>query len=724
MNRFNVALLNNIPRTFEYEAKFPVLPGSRVKVPFGKNNNTTRMAVVIDSNNTNSGRKPKTISELCDSIPTLPDIKLINFAASYYAVSLGCVLNTALPKLLRNGDALCKPLSQDLYKLTPLGQSSVVKGKKRQAIKRALVEPAALKTIKETVPTVQKGDLVKLMKEGLITCSQEYSADHSVQWGISELIFSLIPMNELQQSVYDSVFSSLARNDRRPFLLYGITGSGKTNVYFHLIADVLREGKQVQIILPEIGLTPQLIERFEKAFNVPICVMHSGLNDTQRLHSYNMARFGQAAIIIGTRSSVFVPLANPGLIIIDEEHDSSLKQTQNSFSYHARDLAIVKASQCKIPVLLATATPSFESLYNVTAKKYQLLTLNKRATGTLPEITIQDVRGKATQATLTTETISEIGRHIARGGQVIVYIGRRGYAPVLGCPSCGWVKICSGCDKPMVYHLQSARLQCHNCSKSAKMPTSCPACNNNDFEFTGVGTERIQKELTLQFESASVTRVDSDAMRKKGVLANTLKACSEGLHQIIVGTQILTKGHDFPNVTLVVICGVDDVLNSGDIRAKESLSQLIYQVSGRAGRRDERPGKVIIQTVEPDNSLLVSIKENDYITTAHGLLSERSEFVIPPIYSMGMLQLHEFSLDVGMWQLSKVRDYILQHVSNIICGDVTPGPIPKRKGRYTVQLPVYSKTKGTISTFVKLHKNKIENIAGKYQVTFDIDPIY
>ena len=377
-----------------------------------------------------------------------------------------------------------------------------------------------------------------------------------------------------------------------------MTGSGKTEVYLRAIARVVARGEQALVLVPEISLTPQLVERFAARFAAPLAVLHSGLTDAERLHAWRAARSGAAPVVIGTRSAIFAPLARPGLIVVDEEHDASYKQ-QEGFRYSARDLALARAQRLQVPVVLGSATPSLESLERVRAGRTHAARAaesHRRGAATRAASWSTCARTRGVQG-IATPTLLAIKRHLAAGGQVLLYLNRRGYAPSLFCPGCGWVAPCPRCDARLTVHLREHALHCHHCGAQRALPATCPGCGT-EVKPVGQGTERIEETLATLCPGVPLARIDRDAMRRRGVLEEILRRVHAGELRLLVGTQMLTKGHHFPDVSLVVVLNADQGLFGTDFRAAERLAQTIVQVSGRAGRA-ERAGEVLIQTEYP-----------------------------------------------------------------------------------------------------------------------------
>ena len=420
-------------------------------------------------------------------------------------------------------------------------------------------------------------------------------------------------------------------------LLDGITGSGKTEVYMHLLEKVLSEGKQALVLVPEIGLTPQLLRRFRNRLGLEPAIIHSGLSAGERLEAWAAARSGRAALVVGTRSALFTPMPRLGIIVLDEEHDASFKQ-QDGFRYSARDIAVKRAAELDIPVVLGSATPSLESLSNAAGGKYNWHRLRERATNApLPAWRVLDMRQQNTLNGLSATALEAIGETLDRGEQVMVFLNRRGYAPVLMCQQCGWNGSCERCDAHLTWHKSMGRLCCHHCGAQRPAPQLCPECRADALMGAGAGTQQLEESLEQRFPGFPVLRFDRDRTSRKGVMHQQLEQVREGDPCLLVGTQMLAKGHHFPVVTLVVIVNIDQALYSADYRALERMGQMIQQVAGRAGRM-EKAGTVILQTLHPEHAALELLLSQGYEAYARWLLEERQLAGLPPAGYQALLR--------------------------------------------------------------------------------------
>lgn len=512
-------------------------------------------------------------------------------------------------------------------------------------------------------------------------------------------------------------------------LLHGVTGSGKTEVYLQLIREALEAGKQALILIPEINLGPQTLARFEQRFNARIALLHSAVNDRERLDAWLAARDGEADIIIGTRSALFTPMKNPGLIIIDEEHDGSYKQ-QEGLRYHARDLALVRARQENIPIVLGSATPSLESLHNAYTGRYGLLRLNHRAGGAqAPRFLRLDVKSRPLDSGISGPMQQAIGQTLAAGQQVLVFLNRRGFAPTLLCHDCGWMSECPRCDARMTVHQRSGELRCHHCGYDERVPRQCPQCNKVDLRPVGAGTERAEERLSILFPDYPVLRVDRDSTSRKDAMNQLFATIQRGQPCILVGTQMLAKGHHFPRVTLVAILDADGGLFSGDFRASERMAQLIVQVAGRAGRAEE-PGRVIIQTHLADHPLLVQLTEQGYFAFAEQALSERRAAGLPPFAHLALLraEAHKPGQAEGFLDeaCAAAEQLLAEHnLHGIELLGPVPAPMERRAGRYRAQLLLQANARAPLHRLINAWLLLLEHMPSGRQVrwSLDVDPV-
>ncbi|HTQ99415.1 MAG TPA: primosomal protein N', partial [Candidatus Acidoferrum sp.] len=509
------------------------------------------------------------------------------------------------------------------------------------------------------------------------------------------------------------------------FLLEGITGSGKTEVYLQRIAEVLAEGKQVLVLVPEINLTPQTITRFSRRFNARIVAFHSGLTEKQRLQGWLEARNGSAHIVIGTRSAVFTPLAKPGLIVIDEEHDDSYKQ-QEGFRYSARDVAIYRASMLKIPVLLGSATPSLESLHNALSGRYRLLRLTRRAgIAKLPEVKLFDLKMQQSHAGISELLQQQIADTLHANQQVLVFINRRGFAPMLLCRDCGWIAECSRCERSFTLHRQPSALRCHHCDAQKPVPRNCPQCGSSALDATGLGTERSADYLAGLFPDYPVLRIDRDSTRTQGRLEQLMQTVHSGIPCIVVGTQMVAKGHHFPNVSLAAVLDADSGLFSADFRAQENLGQLLTQVAGRAGRGDIA-GKVIVQTYHPRHPTLLQLVQEGYGNFARALLNERAQGHLPPFVHFVLVRAEAGNQALPLELLRELATSLLQHAPRELkLFGPMPSPFGKKAGLFRAQLILQAPRRSTLQKAGTHITAWLETapLARKVRWLVDVDPI-
>ncbi len=669
--------------------------GTRVRVQFGARK---LIGLIVDkaANSSLPINKLKSVTEVLDDEPIFDNdlLSLLFWAADYYQQPIGEVLFTALPAVLRKGK-LITPATNTLYKLsadqnldTQLGRAP----KQRLITELLSTRPQGLdaEAIAKHIPGWRSA-MNALLNKNLVEKTQQEKISESPS---TVAATEKLNLNTEQQHAYEELSTKL--NKFNCCLLDGVTGSGKTEVYLSLAKDVLAMDKQVLILVPEIGLTPQLLQRIESRLGEKVHLMHSGLNDNERAQTWLATKTSKANIVVGTRSAIFLPFSKLGLIIIDEEHDLSFKQHEG-FLYNARDIAVFRAKQLKIPILLGTATPSFETQHNVNNQRYQKLVLSKRAKdSSIPDVKLVDMRSKASSDGLSNELIQAMQAELANDNQILLFLNRRGYAPTILCQECAWIAECSRCDARMTFYKNRNILKCHHCLKEEKVPEICPTCNSDKFLWLGEGTQRIENKLKEIFPDTAITRIDRDSTRKKNSLEEKLNDIHAGKHQIIIGTQMLSKGHDFPNVTLVGILNVDHGLFSTDFRATERLAQLLVQVAGRAGRSAKK-GKVLLQTYLPEHPLLNCLLAEGYAAFSKEALKIRKECAFPPYTFMLMVRARANNMDLTQNFLQDVKSIL---VKNNLRGVTIYGPIPalmeRKAGMYQSQLIVFAQHRKSI----------------------------
>lgn len=725
-----VALDTPLRRTFDYlrDVDAPAaMAGQRVRVPFGRREKIG-FIVSIESQSDVDREKLKRISSYIDERPTFDAtlLALLRWAADYYHHPLGEVIATALPKLVREGATL--QARSFGWALTPAGRHALDAGE----AKRAPQQRALLERLARDNAVVAEDDLadwprwrdhIRSLRERGWAERQELEPAHSPPPSQPEGSATAIPEPTPDQRAALETIIASGDTGYRAWLLQGITGSGKTEVYLRLTERQLRAGRRVLILVPEIGLTPQLVGRFAKRFEgVPLAVLHSGLTDTQRLEAWRRTHDGSARLVLGTRSAVFAPIPELGMIIVDEEHDASFKQQEGGFRYSARDLALVRAQQLDIPIVLGSATPSLESLHNVTLGRFQHLSLPRRAGNAQPPtLKLIDLRAEHVHAGLSTTAATTIEKHLADQGQVLVYINRRGYAPTLACTACGWVAPCLSCDARLTVYRNAARLRCHHCGADRELPRQCPQCGYA-VKTVGQGTERIEESLAETFQGVGIARLDRDVVRRQDELEAVVSRIASGDARILVGTQMIAKGHDFPDVTLVVVLNADQGLFSTDFRAAERLAQTIVQVAGRAGRGDRR-GEVLIQTEYPEHPLLRGLLEGGYEAFANAALAERESAAWPPFARLTALRASALQADWATDFLAAARRAAPK--ANVRLLGPAPAAMAKRAGRFHAQLLVESGDRAALHRFLDRWVPAVEALPEVRRVRWalDVDPL-
>ncbi len=715
-----VALPVPLPTLFDYlppDGELPA-PGSRVLVPFGRGR---QVGVVVEAGveaAVGAGRLKRTLAAL-DEAPLL-DAELMDSlarAADYWQGAPGEVYANALPLALREARPL-PDLRPERWALTVAGRSALDAGSRRGgslALLQALAaSPLDAQVLHEQLPGWRDAAR-RLAAAGLIERSSE-----AVDAASASPLQAPVLSGE-QQVAVDAVAAELHRF--QAFLLDGVTGSGKTEVYLALIEQVLARGRQVLLLVPEIGLAPQTVRRLRARLGVAVEVLHSNLAEGDRARAWLRARSGEARVVLGTRSAVFTPLPQAGLIVVDEEHDGAYKQ-QEGFRYHARDLALLRARALGVPALLGSATPSLESLANVEAGRYRTLHLRARpAASRPPQVQIVDMRGQRLEHGLSPSLLTAVAETVARGEQALVFRNRRGYAPVLLCHACGWHAECPRCEHPLTLHAGRGRLACHHCDYQARVPAHCPACGASELKPQGQGTERLEEALAAQFPEVSVLRIDRETTRRRDAFEDLLDGLREDRPAILVGTQMLAKGHDLPNLTLVAIVGVDEGLHSVDFRANERLAQLVVQVAGRAGRA-RKPGRVLLQTHHPEHPLLRQLLAQGYAAAAQALLGERRLAQLPP-YG------HQALLRADAQQRPPVDAFLAEAAAALPAGHALQlagpmqAPMPLRAGRHRGQLLLEADTRGVLHEALRAWMPQLAGLPSARRVrwSLDVDPI-
>ncbi len=698
--------------------------GVRVRVPFGSRELVGIFMGFVTDSDFPVAKLKSVIAVVDDNSLISNDIlELCLWASDYYHHPLGEVLVNSLPILLRQGKSLVTH-QENYWHLTTAGQNvdlaHLVRAPRQiEALSYLRLHPEGLSANQLRLQGISKTITSALSEKEWIV--ERLVQEMPVGYKSSEEGVSLM-LNAAQQVAVSAI--QAASDSFHVFLLDGVTGSGKTEVYLQAISQVLKDQKQVLVLVPEIGLTPQTIQRFRERFSVSVIALHSSLSEKERLNAWRLAHSGEAKILIGTRSAIFSSLPHLGLIVVDEEHDLSFKQ-QDNFRYHARDLAIMRAHFKKIPIVLGSATPALETLYKAQQGKFTHLILPNRAgAAQLPQFSVLDIRNKQLEEGLSQSILEEIRQHLQRGEQVMLFLNRRGFAPVLMCHSCGWMAICKRCDMRMTYHKQTQRLHCHHCDSQARLFTQCEACGEKELQPVGMGTERLEHALQKNFPEYSIARIDRDSTQRKGSMEALLEAIQSGEHRILIGTQMLAKGHHFPNVTLVTIVDADGGFFSADFRALERMGQLLLQVAGRAGRV-EKKGKVIIQTHHPDHPLLHQLFHGSYQQFATTILQERLVTALPPYSYFALFRAEAYQLQHATNFLQEVKKLFNPVSKELQLLGPLPAPMPRRAGRYRVQLLLQANQRPMLQSFLKGLLPEVEKIKMKQRVrwSLDVDPV-
>ena len=699
----------------------PPTRGCRVRVPLGR---SQRIGVVI-AHTRQSELPPEKLKAVIEAVDTEPVIAsdllaTLQWCADYYHHPIGAVMSQALPVLLRRGRSPVQA-PQGPWELSPAGSARDVNTVRRRARRQAealeLLHRAGSAGDREFRAAGIASEVLRRMSDrGWIRRRTGHTPT-----GPAQSRDTPPQLTDEQQHCLDAI--AAAPDGFRTFLLQGVTGSGKTEVYMRLIARQLAAGRQSVLLVPEIGLTPQLISRLRKRFATKLAVMHSGLPAATRLDAWQAVRTGKAKLVVGTRSAVFAPFPHPGLIIVDEEHDPSYKQ-QDGFRYSARDLAVVRARQLNIPVLLASATPSLESVHNAVRGQYRPLTISRRigAAG-IPAMRFIDLNLHAVHHGLSTPLVTAIQQHLDADCQVLLFLNRRGFAPVLLCPTCGTAEDCGRCDARLTIHASSGRLRCHHCGRMQPLNWACAACGSERVA-VGAGTQRISGELAALFPEARIARLDRDSAARKGGAGNVLASVERGDTQILVGTQMLTKGHDFPRVTLVGVLNADQGLFGTDFRSTERFAQILLQVAGRAGRGD-RAGEVLIQSHYPQHPLLRRLADQDYTAFAELALAERRASGWPPFSHLILWRAEATRREPAHAFLEQVAATARGRVDGVSVLGPAPPCMERRGGRFRAQLLLHCSRRPPLHRLMDELQPLAQSwpAARRVRWSVDVDPI-
>jgi len=728
-----VALDTPLRRVFDYlpldEQSVPPPLGVRVSVPFGRRK-LIGVLVSIASESTIASAKLRSVLEILDTAPIFDTatFDLLKWAADYYHHPIGEVFAAALPASLRSGQAAIE--STQYWTLTELGREELTKPSHRRAPQqRALLAWLAERgqaTAADATAAFKASHLKALSARGWIAA---YSAEVVLpdpvprdrpEAGVPEA--DELTLSGAQAEAVKAILATLSKF--AVHLLYGVTGSGKTEVYLRTISAAIAADGQALILVPEIALTPQLLERFRRRFGGGVVALHSALTDSERRDAWRAAHAGIARIVIGTRSAVFTSLPRLALIVVDEEHDASYKQ-QEGFRYSARDLAVMRARSAGVPIILGSATPSLETLENAATGRYAKHLLPHRP-GAAQEarMSLIDLRRHAADQGLSTPAMVAIAAHLKAGGQVIVFLNRRGFAPSLFCNSCGWIAPCAHCDARMTLHRRAQQLRCHHCGAHAEIPAVCGQCHQALLA-VGQGTERVEETLARLFPDASLARLDRDTASARGSIQTVLERVHSGEARILIGTQMLTKGHHFPDVSLVVILDADQGLFASDFRATERLAQTITQVAGRAGRA-ARAGEVLIQTEYPEHPLLTRLITEGYESFAASALQERREAQWPPFSRLAMLRAEakDRSRLNDFLQAAAERGLLLNETGIKVLGPAS-ALMARRADYFRAHLLIETPSRGDLQRYLARWLPAVEDLPGAQGMrwSIDVDPL-
>lgn len=718
-----IALDVPLPGPFDYlipPAFASLLPGQRVVVPFGRRQMAGIVVGLADKSDF-APERLKPIQQVFSEEQPLPDelLSLLQFASQYYHYPLGETVMRALPGLLREAQDL-PDQKLGWLALTEVGREALAGLPKRAVVKQKLFAmlshaPACSYDALREQGSSAAAQVRDWLHSGWLVAAEPPATTYTA---------SPIPrLNSEQMHAVNSVVASLGQF--KTWLLHGVTGSGKTEVYLNIVAEVLQRGGQALVLVPEINLTPQLEGRFRSRFpNHRLVTLHSNLAEGERLRNWQAAMTGKADVVLGTRLSIFTPLPRLAIVIVDEEHDASFKQ-QEGLRYSARDIAAVRAQRRAVPLLLGSATPSLESWYNARSGKYGLLQLKERAVSSarLPTIRRVDTRINEPTEGLTEPVIEALRQTVARGEQALVFLNRRGYAPVLYCPGCGWKADCHRCSAALVWHARHKRLRCHHCGHEERPPAACPKCGNMDLRPIGEGTQRIEDVLQSRLPQARILRVDRDSTRARGSFDEMLGQIHGREIDILVGTQMLAKGHDFPHVSLVVVLNADGALYSTDFRAGERLFALLMQVAGRAGRA-ELAGEVWIQTQFPEHPLYLALQQHDYNGYAEELLMQRKSAGFPPYEFQAVLRAEAQQVQ-QLEQFLQQAARLAQPLSNeVLVYDPVESLMPRVANRHRWQLLLQSESRQSLQKLLFQWEPQLWKIAPReLRWNLDVDPL-
>ncbi|TNG94420.1 primosomal protein N' [Pasteurellaceae bacterium USgator11] len=736
MRLVRVALAMPLMHYFDYliESSAALDIGSRVVVPFGRQK---RIAIVVEfpAQSDVAPQQLKRIISVLDASSVFSNelYALLKWSAGYYQTGLGEVLFQALPVKLRQGETAQSAVDA-VWKILPQGKIALAQGeltraKKQQQALQQLAE-AAENGVLQREAEFSRAIYKALLEKKWIVEQHLFAQPEAWQTALQQHNWlnqqDKLRLNKQQALAVSAVCVS---HGFQCWLLDGVTGSGKTEVYLHLMEHVLQQGKQVLLLIPEIGLTPQIVRHVENRFKLPIDVLHSNLTDSQRLLAWQRAKSGESAVVIGTRSALFTQFQDLGLIILDEEHDLSYKQQDSGWRHHARDLAVMRAKNNHIPLVLGSATPSLESLANVASGKYRHLVLNQRAMNSaVLNHKLLDLKKQRVDRGLSEKLIALMQQHLSKGNQVMLFLNRRGFAPILLCHECGWIAQCEQCDRPFTYHKKNNILSCHHCDRKTKVPRQCAVCGSTHLVTSGMGTEQLEAVLAEKFPDYGIARIDRDSTARKGALEASLAQITTKQSRILIGTQMLAKGHHFPDVTLVAMVNIDGVLFSQDFRSEERLAQLYVQVAGRAGR-GSKSGEVVLQTHFPQHPLLQTLLTQGYSAFAQQALQLRQTMGLPPFSAQALFRAKSKSNESAVEYLTALAAFFDDFCrKNAIQGLQLLGPIEalqtKKAGQYQWHLLLQHSSRAVLQhclTQFSLRRHEL-NLNRYTRCILDVDP--
>ncbi|SFM61460.1 primosomal protein N' [Marinobacter zhejiangensis] len=713
-----IALNRPLRRLFDYQVPddLQLAPGQRVRIPFGRQ---SAVGLVVETGTpTPDNFTLKNVNEALEAWPVLPEetLQLLRWAARYYQHPLGECLFMALPPALRRGRA-AELKTEPSWQVAGELDAIPARARRQRELWQWLSAQASAQPTKSILDRgFSRAQLNALRDAGLVTQGDQSPVSESPQPELAPLP----PLTAHQQEAFQAL--PPPESGFTTTLLFGITGSGKTEVYLHYLEKHLADEGQALVLVPEINLTPQTVARFRRYFGNRIAVWHSALNDSERLETWLRIRNGEPVILIGTRSAALLPFTRLSTLVVDEEHDSSYKQGEG-FRYSGRDLAIYRAQLNQCPIILGSATPSLESVHNAQTGRYGLVKLEQRAgQAKPPAIQLMDVRSRPLEGGLSRPALMAIRQCLDAGQQALVFVNRRGYAPVMMCFDCGHTMECPRCDTRLTYHRRDRAMRCHHCDYQTAATDHCPSCQSEAFKPIGQGTERTEDVLSEQFPNTPVIRVDRDSTQRKGSIQGLLERVNSGAPCILVGTQMLAKGHDFANVTLVIVVNADGGLFSVDFRAPEQLIQTLIQVSGRAGR-GKLAGRVIVQTCHSDHPLLNALCKGQYLPIAGQMLAEREASHLPPFQAMAILRAEAGTMEASLRFLEHARN--MAPAAQLDIWGPLPAVIARRADRHRAQLVLLSPTRAqlarTLSQLTLTLDQQRQPPGLRWQV--DVDPL-